>query len=110
VINVALNYGGRQEIVDAVKTVVTDVIDGRLSPDAIEEKTISDRLYTAGQPDPDLLIRLAGDFRVSNFLIWQFAYTEFWISPVMWPDFRKADLINAILDFQRRERRFGGLK
>lgn len=109
-LNVALNYGGRQEIVDAVRSVVTDVLEGRLSPDSIEEKTISDRLYTAGQPDPDLLIRLAGDFRVSNFLLWQFAYTEFCISPVMWPDFRRTDLINAILDFQRRERRFGGLK
>lgn len=109
-LNVALNYGGRQEIVDAVKYVVADVLEGRLSPDSIDEKAISDHLYTAGQPDPDLLIRLAGDFRVSNFLLWQFAYTEFWISPVMWPDFRKSDLINAILDFQRRERRFGGLK
>lgn len=109
-LNVALNYGGRQEIVDAVKSVVADVIEGRLSPDSIEEKTISERLYTAGQSDPDLLIRLAGDFRVSNFLLWQFAYTEFYISPVMWPDFRRIDLLNAILDFQRRERRFGGLK
>lgn len=110
VLNVALNYGGRQEIVDAVRSVARDVLEGKLSPDSIEEQTISDRLYTTGQPDPDLLIRLAGDSRVSNFLLWQFAYTEFLISPVMWPDFRRQDLINAILDFQGRERRFGGLK
>ncbi len=110
ILNVAFNYGGRQEIVDTVRAVVADVLSGKLSAADIEERAISERLYTAGQPDPDLLIRPAGDFRISNFLLWQLAYTEFWISPVMWPDFRRIDLINAILEFQRRERRFGGLK
>lgn len=110
ILNVAFNYGGRQEIVDTVRTVVADVLSGKLSAADIEEKTIAERLYTAGQPDPDLLIRPAGDFRISNFLLWQLAYTEFWVSPVMWPDFRRIDLIHAILEFQRRERRFGGLK
>lgn len=110
ILNVAFNYGGRQEIVDTVKSVVTDVISGKLNPDDIDEQTVSERLYTAGQPDPDLLIRPAGDLRISNFLLWQLAYTEFWITPVMWPDFRRIDLLKAIIDFQRRERRFGGLK
>jgi undecaprenyl diphosphate synthase len=110
ILNVAFNYGGRQEILDTVRAVVNDVLNGKISPDGINEQTISERLYTAGQPDPDLLIRPAGDLRISNFLLWQLAYTEFWISPVMWPDFRRTDLIKAILDFQRRERRFGGLK
>jgi len=110
ILNVAFNYGGRQELVDTIKSVVEDVLNGRLSADHIGEEAISERLYTAGQPDPDLLIRPAGDLRLSNFLLWQLAYTEFWISPVMWPDFRRIDLISAILDFQRRERRFGGLK
>lgn len=110
ILNVAFNYGGRQEIVDTVRSVVADVLNGKLSADHIGEQAISERLYTAGQPDPDLLIRPAGDFRLSNFLLWQLAYTEFWICSVMWPDFRKIDLIKAILDFQLRERRFGGLK
>lgn len=110
ILNVAFNYGGRQELVDAVKAIVEDVTSGRLSTTDINEDTIAQHLYTAGQPDPDLLIRPAGDLRISNFLLWQLAYTEFWISPIMWPDFRRADLMQAILDYQQRERRFGGLK
>jgi len=109
ILNLALNYGGRTEIVDAVRSIAADVEKGLLRPGEIDDKIISERLYTAGQPDPDLLIRPAGDFRISNFLLWQLAYTEFWLTPVMWPDFRRVHLLRAIDDFQRRERRFGGL-
>lgn len=109
-LNLALNYGGRTEIVDAVRAIASDVARGSLRVDHIDGKTISDRLYTAGQPDPDLLIRPSGDFRVSNFLLWQLAYTEFWLTSVMWPDFRRVHLLRALIDFQRRDRRFGGLK
>lgn len=110
ILNVALNYGGRTEIVDAVRAVASDVKKGSLNVEQIDEKVISDCLYTAGQPDPDLLIRPSGDFRISNFLLWQLAYTEFWLTSVMWPDFRRIHLLRALVDFQRRERRFGGLK
>lgn len=110
VLNLALNYGGRNEIVEAVRAIVSDVEKGRLNAEQIDDKVISDHLYTAGQPDPDLLIRPSGDFRVSNFLLWQLAYTEFWLTPVLWPDFRRVHLLHALVDFQRRERRFGGLK
>lgn len=108
--NLALNYGGRTELVDAVKNICQGVQGGSLSMDDIDEKLISAHLYTAGLPDPDLLIRPAGDYRISNFLLWQLAYTEFWCTDVMWPDFRRKDLLQAIYDFQNRERRFGGLK
>lgn len=107
-LNVALNYGGRAEIVDAVKTVVEQARSA--GPDfVVDEQTISDSLYTAGLPDPDLLIRTSGEVRVSNFLLWQIAYTEIWVTEKYWPDFRAGDLLEAILDFQKRERRFGGL-
>lgn len=109
-LNLALNYGGRTEIVDAMRAIASDVAAGSLKVDQIDDKVISERLYTAGQPDPDLLIRPSGDFRVSNFLLWQLAYTEFWLTSVMWPDFRRVHLLRALIDFQRRERRFGGLK
>lgn len=109
-LNVALNYGGRTELVEAVRSIGLDVAGGRLDPEKIDEKTISGRLYTAGQPDPDLLIRPSGDYRVSNFLLWQLAYTEFWLSTVMWPDFRRVHFLQALIDFQKRNRRFGGLK
>ncbi|MCL6634651.1 MAG: isoprenyl transferase [Peptococcaceae bacterium] len=109
-LNVALNYGGRTEIVDAVRAIALDVERGRLRADQVDEKVIAGHLYTAGQPDPDLLIRPSGDYRVSNFLLWQMAYTEFWLTNVMWPDFRRIHLLRALVDFQRRERRFGGLK
>lgn len=109
-LNIALNYGGRTELVEAVKSIGVEVSKGNLDPENIDEKTISDYLYTAGQPDPDILIRPSGDYRVSNFLLWQLAYTEFWLTTVMWPDFRSVHLLQAMVDFQRRDRRFGGLK
>lgn len=110
VLNVALNYGGRAEIVDAVRTIASEVKNGALSIEQIDSNIISKHLYTAGQPEPDLLIRPSGDFRISNFLLWQLAYTEFWLTPVLWPDFRRVHLLKAIVEYQRRERRFGGLK
>lgn len=110
ILNLALNYGGRAEIIDVVQAIASDLEKGHIKKEQIDGKTISDRLYTAGQPDPDLLIRPSGDFRISNFLLWQLAYTEFWLTSVMWPDFRRVHLLRALVDFQRRERRFGGLK
>ncbi|SHE59088.1 undecaprenyl diphosphate synthase [Desulfofundulus australicus DSM 11792] len=108
-LNLALNYGGRVELVDAVRSIVKEALAGRITPDQVDESTISGHLYTAGQPDPDLLIRPSGDYRISNFLLWQLSYTEFWMTSVMWPDFRRVHLLQALVDFQRRERRFGGL-
>ncbi|MDP3044452.1 MAG: polyprenyl diphosphate synthase, partial [Bacillota bacterium] len=107
-LNLALNYGGRLEILEAVRKLAHDAAAGRLDPVSIDEALFSSALYTAGIPDPDLLIRPAGDFRVSNFLLWQIAYTELWTTPVLWPDFRRAHLEEAIIEYQRRERRFGG--
>jgi len=109
-LNLALNYGGRAELVDACCAVVRDVLRGKLKVDDIDEGVLSSYLYTAGLPDPDLLIRTAGEMRFSNFLLWQSAYTELWITPVLWPDFRREDLLAALHDYARRERRFGGLK
>ncbi len=109
-LNIALNYGGRTELVEAVKSIGLSVAKGMLDPEDINEKVISDNLYTSGQPDPDLLIRPAGDYRVSNFLLWQLAYTEFWLTTVMWPDFRRVHMLQAMVDFQKRDRRYGGLK
>ncbi len=105
--NIALNYSGRCEIVDACRRIVADWAAGRRVE--IDEATLSSSLYTAGQPDPDLLIRTSGERRISNFLLWQIAYTEIWLSPVLWPDFRRRHLFEAIVDFQGRERRFGGV-
>lgn len=110
IFNLALNYGGRAELVDAVRAISQRVQEGQVFPVDIDEQLISDNLNTAGIPDPDLLIRPAGDYRLSNFLIWQLAYAEFWYTDVLWPDFRRADLFKAIYDYQNRERRFGGLK
>ncbi len=110
-VNFAMNYGGRAEIVDAVNRLLDEARrEGRLAELRVDEKAIASHLYTAGLPDPDLLIRTSGEMRVSNFLLWQIAYTELYITPVLWPDFRRRDLLEAIVDFQRRERRFGGLK
>jgi undecaprenyl diphosphate synthase len=106
--NIALNYSGRCEIVDACRRIVADWAAGQRVD--IDEETLSSSLYTAGQPDPDLLIRTSGEMRVSNFLLWQIAYAEIWMTPVLWPDFRRRHLFEAILDFQRRERRFGGVE
>ncbi len=108
-VNMALNYGGRSEIVQAVKSLSREVAEGKLSADDITEETVSARLYTAGQPDPEFIIRPSGELRLSNFLIWQAAYSEFWYSDVLWPDFSKADLDRAIEDYNKRNRRFGGI-
>ena len=107
VLSLALNYGGREEILHAVRRIAEDVQAGRIRPDAIDTQTIHDRLYTAEFPDPDLMIRTSGEFRISNFLLWQAAYTEIHITDVRWPDFRRKDLYEAVRDYQNRERRFG---
>lgn len=108
-VNVAINYGGRLEIVDSVKILAQKVKNGELNPEDITEDDISEYLYTAGQPDPDLIIRPSGEYRLSNFLIWQSAYSEFWFSDILWPDFTTDDLDRAINDFNNRNRRFGGV-
>ncbi len=108
-LNIALNYGGRDEIVWAVKQIANDVLDKNLKSDEICEETISNRIYTANQPDPDIIIRPSGEYRLSNFMIWQAAYSEFWYSTVLWPDFKPKHLDQAIIDFQKRNRRFGGV-
>ena len=105
----AINYGARMELVDAVRRIAAEVADGRLSPDAIDEACVSDRLYTAGMPDPDLLIRTAGEMRISNFLLWQISYAELWVTSKCWPEFENEDLHDAIRSFATRDRRFGGL-
>lgn len=103
----ALSYSGRAEIVDAIRAIVRDVESGHLDPEAIDEKTLSSRLYAPDLPDPDLLIRTGEEHRVSNFLLWQFAYTELYVTDALWPDFGPAELEVAIREYQRRERRFG---
>jgi len=105
---IAFNYGGRDELLDAVRTLAARVQAGTLAPDEITEAHVSGALYTDGIPDPDLLIRTSGEMRISNFLLWQIAYTELWITPDFWPDFGARTLYRAILDFQGRTRRFGG--
>ena len=110
VLQIALNYGGRKEILDAVKNISQKVAAGNLQPDNINLQTFEEHLYTAGVPDPDLFIRTAGELRLSNFLLWQSAYTELWFTEVFWPDFQPEHLYQAIYDFQKRQRRFGGLK
>jgi undecaprenyl diphosphate synthase len=107
-LNVALNYGGRSEIVDAVNAAIAQAKASAVE-EPLDEDAFERYLYTAGLPDPDLLIRTSGEIRVSNFLLWQIAYTEIWVTQKFWPDFREIDLLEAILDFQGRERRFGGL-
>jgi undecaprenyl diphosphate synthase len=103
----ALSYGGRSEIADAARKLARDVESGKLDPEQIDEKTFGAYLYDPELPDPDLLIRTGGEARVSNFLLWQIAYAELHVTEVMWPDFRKNDLVEAVLDYQRRERRYG---
>ena len=102
-LNLAINYGGRAELVDAVKALIADAVE-------IDEAAISARLYTAGMPDPDLLIRTSGEMRVSNFLLWQIAYAELYVTETLWPDFSRTELLRAILDYQKRDRRFGGIR
>jgi undecaprenyl diphosphate synthase len=104
---IALNYGGRTEIVDAVKRLVADHDAGRLRGERITVKSISRRLYLSEIPEPDLLIRTSGEMRTSNFLLWQAAYTELWFTPVLWPDFNREHLFEAVRDYQKRDRRFG---
>ncbi|MDI6760410.1 MAG: isoprenyl transferase [Candidatus Brocadiaceae bacterium] len=109
VLCLALNYGGRTEIVDAARRLAQKVQEGKLRPEDINEATLTENMYTAGMRDPDLLIRTGGDMRVSNFLLWEISYTELWITPVYWPDFRKEQLEEALRDYAGRERRYGGI-
>jgi undecaprenyl diphosphate synthase len=110
ILNVALNYSGRVELVDAFRKLMEQFQREGRSPESVTENEIARRLYTAGLPDPDLLIRTSGEMRVSNFLLWQIAYSEIYVTDTLWPDFRRPDLFAAIIDYQKRERRFGGLK
>ena len=110
IFNIALNYGGRQEIVHACQEIARACAAGELAPEEIDENTIANHLYTAGQPDPDLLIRSSGELRLSNFLLWQCAYSEFYYTDTLWPDFDEAELDRAIAAYQSRDRRFGGVK
>jgi undecaprenyl diphosphate synthase len=103
----AISYGGRQELVDAVRALARDVAAGRLAADAVDEAAVSARLYQPALPDPDLLIRTAGELRVSNFLLWQIQYAEIWVTPVCWPEFGKEQLHAAFADYGRRVRKFG---
>lgn len=109
VLNLALNYGGREEIVEATKKIAADVLAKKCRLSEIDEGFFRTYLYSADLPDPDLLIRTGGDMRISNFLLWQIAYTEMHITSVLWPDFSKGDLIKAVMDYQKRDRRFGGV-
>lgn len=109
VLNIAMNYGSRDEIIRAVKNICTDVMDSKLFKDDIDEEIFSDYLYTSGQPDPDLIIRPSGEYRISNFLLWQSAYTEFVIMNKLWPDFEKSDLDEALKIYSSRNRRYGGV-
>jgi undecaprenyl diphosphate synthase len=110
VLCLAINYSGRTEMVDAVRVLAERAKRGELQPNDIDENVVSEALYTAGMPDPDLLIRTAGEMRVSNFLLWQISYAELWVTPKCWPDFDEATLQDALRDYAQRERRFGGLK
>lgn len=110
ILNLALNYGGRDEIINAMKEIGAKIKEGILSPEDINEEVISQVLYTKNLSDPDIIIRTAGEQRLSNFLLWQCAYSEFWYTDIKWPDFKKDDLCKAIYDYQNRDRRFGGLK
>lgn len=108
-VNIALNYGGRAEITHAVKEIVKKVQNSEMTVDDITEQTVSDNIYTAGQPDPDIIVRPSGEYRLSNFLQWQSAYSEFWYSDILWPDFTEENVNDIIRDFQKRNRRFGGV-
>lgn len=108
-LNIALNYGGRDELIKATKEISKLVSQGKLKVEEINGEIISDHLYTKGMPDPDIIIRPSGELRISNYLLWQSAYSEFWFSNINWPDFTKADLRRAIFDFQQRDRRYGGV-
>jgi undecaprenyl diphosphate synthase len=105
----AFNYGGRAELTDAVRSIGQEVLAGHLDPARIDEKVITRHLYAPDMPDPDLLVRTSGEYRISNYLLWESAYSEFVFTPVLWPDFRRSDLFDAIAEFQRRNRRFGAI-
>lgn len=109
VLNIAINYGGRLELAQAARQISRDVRDGKLSPEEVDEETVAARLYTAGQPDVDLILRPSGEYRLSNFLIWQSAYAEYVFNDILWPDFTAADLDAALAEYARRNRRFGGI-
>ena len=109
ILNLALNYGGRVDILDGVRKLVEDIQEGKCTLKDLNEELFSRYLYTSGLPDPDMLIRTAGEMRVSNFLLWQISYAEIWVTPTYWPDFHRAHLLQAIVDYQTRDRRFGGL-
>ena len=109
VLNIAMNYGGRAEITHAVRAVAHKIQQGEIAPEQITEEMIADNLYTAGQPDPDLIIRPSGEHRISNFLLWQSAYTEYVVMDILWPDFTPENLNWALAEFARRNRRFGGI-
>ena len=106
-LNLALNYGGRREIIEATRRIAEDIQEGKLTPDAINEPLFESYLYTAGLPDPDLFIRTSGEMRISNFLLYQLAYTEIVVSPVLWPEFTRQHFYQTIREYQSRERRFG---
>ncbi len=110
VLNLALNYGGRSEMADAFHELMKQVQAGQLRIEEVDENLIGESLYTRGLPDPDLMIRTGGEYRISNFLLWQIAYAELWVTPTLWPDFSPRELHSAIADFQQRDRRFGGVK
>jgi undecaprenyl diphosphate synthase len=107
ILNLALSYGGRDEIVDAARRMVSDGLAGIITPGEVTKDLCASYLHTAGIPDPDLLIRTGGEYRISNFLLWQMAYTEFYFTNILWPDFREKHLLKAVADYQKRERRFG---
>ncbi|MCH8268131.1 MAG: isoprenyl transferase [Acidobacteria bacterium] len=109
VLNVALNYGARAELVDAFNAILKGMLDGGVREPEVTEEIIAEHLSTRGLPDPDLLIRTSGEMRVSNFLLWQIAYAEIWVTETCWPDFTRRHLLQAVIDFQKRERRYGGL-
>ena len=110
VLNLAINYSARNELVDAMNAIVDEArIQGRLNDLVVDEAMISRRLYTSSLPEPDLLIRTSGEMRLSNFLLWQIAYAELYVTDTLWPDFNRTELLRAVLDFQKRERRYGGL-
>ena len=106
---IAVNYGGRAEITHAVKEIAAKVKSGELSVDEITESVVNNSIYTAGQPDPDIIVRPSGEYRLSNFMTWQSAYSEFWYSDVLWPDFTEEDVNKMLFDYQKRNRRFGGV-
>lgn len=106
-LNLMISYSGREELLRAVRAIARDAAAGRLDPESIDDATVEARLFTAGLPDPDLLIRTSGELRISNFLLWQLAYTEIHVTPVLWPEFTREHLFEAVLDYQGRERRFG---